>query len=100
MARSARRILIPDNVAYLWYKHGMARVRVSTTVDERLLADAREVRSELADSALIDEALAALVARNRAAEIDAAYAAYERVPLDTADEWGDLASFRAAAGAS
>lgn len=69
-------------------------------MDERLLADAREARSELADSALIDEALAALLARNRAAEIDAAYAAYERVPLDTADEWGNLASFRAAAGAS
>ncbi len=78
----------------------MARVRVSTTVDERLLTDARQARSELPDSALLDEALTALVARNRAVEIDAAYAAYERVPLDSADEWGDLASFRAAAGAS
>jgi hypothetical protein len=46
------------------------------------------------------EALAALLARNRAAEIDAAYAAYDRFPLDTSDEWGDLASFRRAAGAS
>lgn len=78
----------------------MARVRVSTTGDERLLADARAARSELPDSALLDEALTALVARNRAVEIDAAYAADERVALDTADEWGDLASFRAAAGAS
>jgi hypothetical protein len=78
----------------------MARVRVSTTVDEGLLADARRVRSELADSVLIDEALAALVARHRAVEIDAAYAAYERAPLDTRDQWGDLASFRAAAGSS
>lgn len=78
----------------------MARVRVSTTVDEGLLAAARRARAELADSALIDEALAALVARNRAVEIDAAYAAYEHTPLDTRDEWGDLASFRAAAGAS
>jgi antitoxin MazE5 len=78
----------------------MARVRVSTTVDGGLLADARRARSGLADSALIDEALKALVARNRAVEIDAAYAAYERAPLDTGDEWGDLASFRAAAGAS
>jgi hypothetical protein len=84
----------------MWYKSGMARVRVSTTVDERLLAEARRARSELADSALLDEALAALVARNRAVEIDAAYAAYDRVPLDTSDEWGDLASFRTAAGAS
>ena len=79
---------------------GMARVRISTTVDEQLLATARRARSELADSALIDEALSALLTRNRAAEIDAAYAAYDRVPLDSDDEWGDLASFRAAAGAS
>ncbi len=78
----------------------MARVRVSTTVDAQLLAEAREARSGLADSALIDEALAALLARNRAAEIGAAYAAYDRAPLDEADEWGDLDSFRTAAGAS
>jgi hypothetical protein len=78
----------------------MARVRISTTVDEDLLADARHARSELADSALIDEALAALLARNRAVEVDTAYAAYDSSPLDAADEWGDLASFREAAGAS
>jgi hypothetical protein len=84
----------------MWYKCGMARVRVSTTVDEHLLAEARRARSELADSALLDEALAALVARNRAVEIDAAYAAYDRIPLDASDQWGDLDSFRRAAGAS
>ncbi len=78
----------------------MARVRVSTTVDEQLLARARQARSELTDSALIDEALGALLARNRAAEIDDAYAAYDRIPLDAEDEWGDLASFRTAAAAS
>jgi len=78
----------------------MARVRISTTVDEQLLATARGMRSGLADSALIDEALSALLARNRAVEINAAYAAYDRVPLDADDEWGDLASFRTAAGAS
>jgi hypothetical protein len=78
----------------------MARVRISTTVDEALLANARGVRSELPDSALIDEALAALLARHRAVEIDAAYAAYDDSPLDTPDEWGDLASFRSAAGES
>ena len=33
------------------------------------------------------------------AEFDASYAAYDRHPLDEGDEWGDLASFRAAAGA-
>ena len=94
MGRRARR------VAHVWYKNGMARVRVSTTVDEQLLARARQARSELTDAALIDEALGALLARNRAVEIEAAYAAYDRVPLDAEDEWGDLASFRRAAGAS
>lgn len=85
---------------HLWYSSGMARARISTTVDAALLAGARRARSGLADSALIDEALAALLARQRAAEIDAAYAAYDMHPLDEHDEWGDLASFREAAGAS
>jgi antitoxin MazE5 len=75
-------------------------VRISTTVDQGLLTSAREVRSQLPDSALIDEALTALVARHRAVEIDAAYAAYDDSPLDMPDEWGDLASFRTAAGES
>jgi hypothetical protein len=87
-------------VPHLWYKYGMARVRISTTVDEQLLTTARQARSELADAALIDEALGALLARSRAGEIDAAYAAYDLVPLDGDDEWGNLASFRTAAGAS
>lgn len=78
----------------------MARVRISTTVDEHLLAAAREARSGLNDSALVDEALGALLIRIRAAEIDGAYGAYDRLPLEVADEWGDLASFRAAAGSS
>ena len=53
------------------------------------------------DAELIDEALAALLARHRAAEIDAAYAAaYAAHPIDEPDEWGDLASFRRAASAS
>lgn len=84
----------------LWYNSGIARVRISTTVDDRLLAAARESRSGIGDSALIGEALEALLARDRAVEIDAAYAAYDRLPLATGDEWGDLASFRSAAGSS
>lgn len=78
----------------------MARTRVSTTVDEELLASARQARSALTDAALLDEALAALIARHRAAEIDASYAAYDEHPLDEPDAWGDLASFREAAAAS
>jgi len=78
----------------------MARTRISTTVDAELLATARRARSGLADSVLIDEALAALLTRQRAAELDAAYAAYDAHPLEEGDEWGDLASFRAAASGS
>jgi len=78
----------------------MARSRISTTVDADLLENARRARSGVADSVLMDEALAALLSRQRSAEIDAAYDAYDEQPLDEPDEWGDLASFRAAAGAS
>jgi hypothetical protein len=73
---------------------------VSTTVDEQLLAHARGLRAGLTDAALIDEALAALLARHRAAEIDASYLAYDEHPIDEPDEWGDLASFRSRAAAS
>lgn len=73
---------------------------MSTTVDAALLNDAREV-SHLPDSVLIDAALSAYLERHRAAEINAAYAAaYDAHPLDEPDEWGDLASWRAAAGRS
>jgi hypothetical protein len=87
-------------MALSWHSCGMARVRVSTTVDEALLEEARRLRSESSDSALLDEALAALLARHRAAQIDAAYTAYDAHPIDEPDEWGDLASFREAAGLS
>jgi hypothetical protein len=78
----------------------MARVRVSTTVDEKLLATARSTLSPLTDAALLDEALATLLERHRGAEIDASYAAYDAHPHEEADAWGDLASFREAAAAS
>lgn len=78
----------------------MARARISTTVDEELLKTVRRLLAGVPDSALVEEAFKALVARKRAAEIDAAYAAYDETPLGTADEWGDLASFREAAGRS
>jgi hypothetical protein len=78
----------------------MARIRLSTTVDADLLGSARSVRSGMTDAALIDEALAALLARHRSAEVDASYAAYDEHPPDEQDAWGDLASWRRAAGAS
>lgn len=71
----------------------MARVRVSTTVDEALLAEARR-RTGAPDAVMLDHALRSLVQRHRDAEIDAAYAsAYADHPLDEPDAWGDLASW-------
>lgn len=78
----------------------MARTRLSTTVDAGLLDEARRLRAGSTDAALVDEALNALLARQRAAEIDGSYVAYDPQPLDETDAWGDLASFRRAAGAS
>ena len=69
-------------------------------MDANLLGSARHVRSGITDAALIDEALQALLARYRSAELDASYAAYDEHPADEPDEWGDLASWRRAAGAS
>ena len=82
------------------HNDGMNRIRLSTTVDPELLASARIVRSGITDAALIDEALAALLARYRSAELDASYAAYDKHPVDEPDEWGDLATWRRVAGAS
>jgi hypothetical protein len=78
----------------------MTRIRLSTTVDATLLEQARNARSGSTDAALVDEALAALLARYRSAEVDASYASYDEHPLDEPDEWGDLASFRLAAARS
>ncbi len=76
------------------------RERISTTVDGTLLATARSLRAWKNDASLLDTALEALVASQRAAEIDDAYRAYDEHPLHEADEWGDLESFRAGAGSS
>ncbi|MHB8219881.1 MAG: type II toxin-antitoxin system CcdA family antitoxin [Acidimicrobiales bacterium] len=78
----------------------MTRVRISTTVDQQLLEQAREVRAGVPDSALVEDALAAFLARHRAAEVDAAYSSYDNHPLEEDDEGGDLSSFRAAAASS
>jgi hypothetical protein len=87
-------------VAYICHSWRMTRTRVSTTVDGSLLARARAVRAGVNDARLLDEALEALLRSHRAVEIDRAYGAYDDHPLDEADEWGDLASFREAAARS
>jgi post-segregation antitoxin (ccd killing protein) len=82
----------------MWHDCGMARVRLSTTVDSELLGGARELRAGVNDAGLIDEALAALLAQHRATTIDHAYAtAYGAQPIGESDDWGDLESFRDAA---
>ena len=78
----------------------MARVRLSTTVDADLIGAARQLRPGTKDAPLVDEALRALLAVHRAAEIDIGYSVCDEQPLDQPDEWGDLASWRRAAGAS
>jgi post-segregation antitoxin (ccd killing protein) len=77
----------------------MSRTRLSTTVDAELLQTARDVAG-VNDATLVDAALEAFLARHRAVERDARYAAYDEHPIDEPDEWGDLASFRRAAAAS
>lgn len=86
--------------SYAWNNDGMARARLSTTVDAALLEDARRARAWSSDAAPVDEALGALLARYRSAQVDDSYAAYDENPPEEPDEWGDLASFRAAAAAS
>lgn len=71
----------------------MSRRRVSTTVDSGLLDRARHLQAWGTDAEMMDAALESLVDSYREAEIDAAYGAYERHPLDEPDEWGDLVSF-------
>ena len=68
----------------------MPRIRISTTVDDALLGEARRLNSGAPDSVLVDKALKSLIADHRSAEIDASYDAYDRIPIETSDEWGDL----------
>lgn len=69
-------------------------------IDDTLLTRARDARSGVSDAELIDQALLVLLAKERAAEIDEAYAkAYTEHPLSEPDEWGDVDSFIRAPGA-
>lgn len=80
-----------------WHGHAVARTRISTTVDDDLLTEARKVAGARSDAALIDQALDALLARHRRDEVDRSYAVYDEIPRSEPDEWGNLASFRAGA---
>lgn len=72
----------------------MAKVRVSTTVEEDLLRQARDVHGGSTDASLLEAALEALLREHRASEVDRAYAeAYREHPVDEPDAWGNLSSF-------
>jgi hypothetical protein len=78
----------------MWHISGMAKRRVSTTVDEDLLARARALDPAGTDASMLEQALRALIERNRRAQVDAAYVtAFAEHPLEEPDDWGDLASF-------
>lgn len=62
-------------------------------MDGRLLDAARQAMPGARDALIIDEALAALCRERRRAEVDEQYAAYDAVPLDAPDAWGDVESF-------
>lgn len=82
----------------MWHDYGMAKVRISTTVDADLLARARGVHAGRTDASMLEAALQALLREHREGEVDRAYLeAYRDSPVDTRDEWGDLSSFLDAA---
>lgn len=69
-------------------------------MSDTLLDKARSTEPDLNDAALLDRALSALCAQNRAAEVDRSYRVFDELPLDTEDEWGNLAEFLEAAEGS
>ena len=71
----------------------MPRVRISTTVSDVLLEQARSADPDLNDAALLDRALSALCAERRAGEVDRSYRVFDDLPLETEDEWGNLENF-------
>lgn len=77
-----------------------ARIRLSATAEAELLADARRVRAGRSGATLTGSALEALLARNRAEVVDDSDTAYDRLPLDEPEVWGDLAWPRRAAGSA
>ena len=77
----------------------MAKLRLSTTVDEDLLTRARALCPDCTDASMIEGALEALLkdasAGPRSTKLRRR--AYAEHPFDEPDEWGDLASWGEAA---
>lgn len=73
----------------------MARIRVSTTVDEDLWAEARAAHGPGTDASVLEAALRDYLRAHHRAEIDTAYAAaYAERPWDISDAWGDVADWQ------
>ncbi len=66
----------------------MSRIRISTTVDEYLLEQARSTSSWQSAAEM-----QSLVAAHQETQIDDAYQAYEECPVDAPDAWGRLSDF-------
>ena len=90
---------------YALHDGGMARTRLSATVDAALLEKFTE-RSSLGTSVKKSHwwtqhsPRCSQLAGYRSAEVDAGYGDYHEHPLDEPDEWGGLASFRRTVAAS
>jgi hypothetical protein len=88
-------------MAYEWHDRGGCTRAGQGRGGRSPLERALQLRSEASGACLLDEALTALVARHRAAEIDACYlAAYKHHVLDEPDARGDLESWHGAASPS
>lgn len=73
---------------------GMAKIRLSTTVDADLLARARAAHGPSTDASVVEAALEALLRLHQESEFDRVYAeAYARQQVGDRDEWGDLQAF-------
>lgn len=82
----------------MWHSRSMSRVRISTTVDEGLLAEVRRVSPGSTDSTLVESAFEALLRSRLEHEIDRQYAAGYSRAMPGRDAWGHLEEFLDEAG--
>lgn len=78
----------------------MARIRISTTVDDDLITRARRAHGAGTDSSLLEAALEALLREYRATEINQRYEQGYAQDQPSEDDWGDVTTFLDAAGKS
>lgn len=72
----------------------MSKIRISTTVEPELMQRARACCGGAKDATVIEQALIALIADHRAAEIDHQLdLGYAQIEYERPDAWGDLPGF-------